>query len=218
MTVVIGMLTSKFVLMASDGYAMLQKDATSPVIKEDFYSKISIIGKGRYIIGSAGSHELAFNVNDHIKMTSNDLTEANLLKSLRARIQIMNNNKEGKKTSVLLGYLKDTVPQLHIFQWDGKYKKEQAIAALGSGADEAMNYLNSIFDNKWDLSQSIEHLIEAIYHAAKSPTVNFVPMLAYIGPYGFQDLSAVTISLFKEFKSKIKNKLSTLHLLKTTSK
>ena len=213
MTVVLGILTQEGLTFASDGYALFQKDAASLISKDDFYSKVSIIGNGKYIIGSAGSHELAFHINDHIEASHLNLSETGFLNSLKQQIYSLNSDDDEKKTTIIVGYIKNEQPQLYLFDPTGRFYKENRIVAIGSGADEAINWLSSCYSEKWKLPDAIGHVVEAVYQASSCPTVNFVPMVGCLTSKGYRDFSDITISMFKAFKYELKTKLSSQGLI-----
>ncbi len=207
MTVVIGIVTPNYVLLASDGFAVEQEDENSPITKQDLYSKVRLLQDGRYVIGSAGSHALGFEVDRQVERGAEG-TEEQLLESLGQQLRALNDNQEGKRSVFLLGYMQDRTPRLYLFDVEGRYTRQDQVAALGSGADNALEYLSAVWDPGWSLSQAVEAAVEAVYQAARTPTVNFCPMIAYLGPSGSRDLSPVTISMFDKFRAELKAKLA----------
>lgn len=211
MTVVIGAIANAGIVFASDGCAFQQDEANNIVRKDDFYNKISAIEE-RFAFGCAGSHELAFLLNEKAKQLGTNLSEFELLESLRLQIRHINSINSKKKTAVIFGYI-NVEPKLYHFNTMGEYKRKE-IVAIGAGADEAIDYLESQQLNLCgDIQDIILHLVEAIYEAARCPTVNFVPMISYLTFNGFVDLSGITVDMFVKFKNELKLTLATHSLL-----
>lgn len=213
MTVVIGITTSDSIILASDGYALEQEDSSNPIIKQDFYSKISLLGNGKYLIGSAGSHELIFSISEHVSEIGDQLSENELVESVRLQLSQLNIRDSARKTALLLGFLSESGPALFVFTPEGEAKREDRMAALGSGADWASEWFCAHCEEPISFHDAILCAVEAVYQASKSPTVNFVPMLAFITPSGNSDLSGFTRKQFKDFKLQLKSDLARQALL-----
>lgn len=208
MTVVVGLRLKKHVVLASDGYALHQETADTPVIKTDTYSKLRILASGRFVVGSAGSHEIAFEVCDVARQeTGEEQSEEAFLRQFGDQVRQVNDNPDGRKALFLLGYLTSDVARLILFPASGKPETQSSVAALGSGADAALDYLSSRFDQNWDLPNAVGEIVEAVYAASQVPTVNFVPMVVILSPSGALDLSPFTINLLKEFRESMKQEL-----------
>lgn len=208
MTVVIGLCLQQHIVLASDGYALHQEEEGAPVIKTDAYSKLRILAEGRFVVGSAGSHEVAIEVCDVVGPdTSEGQSEEAFLRQFGDQVRQVNTNPDGRKAAFLLGYFASGEPRLVLFPADGEPETQNSVAALGSGADAALDYLSSRYDPAWELPDAVGEMVETIYTASQVPTVNFVPMVIVLGSDGACDLSPLAISLLNEFRRGLKQEL-----------
>ena len=208
MTVVIGLMTNNSIVFGSDGYAIYQDDAEGPVYKTDTYSKIHMIGENRYLLGSAGSHQIGYQLQQTLEDEEHPgLLENAFLDHLGGQIKQLNNNSEGKETTFLLGYLSGNAPQVIVFQKDGSYSGNQHISALGSGADLAMEYLSKIYRVDWKVGEAVGHMVDAIFASSRIPTVNFLPMISILSKDRSIGLSSITVDTYDRFKSDLKQQL-----------
>jgi hypothetical protein len=208
MTVVIGLIASQHLIFASDGFAIYQDRDDSPIFKMETYNKVRYVGDRRFLLGSAGSHLINFEICNSLNTTaSTELPEREFLEQFSAQVKRLNQNAEGKHTSFLMGYFANREPRLYLFPSDGDYSEQRGLAALGSGADQAITYLSSNYDNQWVLQEAVDQTIRAIFEASKIPTVNALPMLSILSKEGAIDLSSITVSMYNTFKDNLRQAL-----------
>ena len=205
MTVVIGLIASRNLIFASDGFAIYQDDTDSPTFKFDTHNKIKLVGNGKYLLGSAGAHHIDFEISSSLeKEDFKGLSEKQFLEHFAGQVRKLNLREEGKRTSFILGYFDNRLPKLFLFQHDGEVEEQYGVVALGSGADLAIDYLNPYYNNCWETREAVSHVISAIFEASKIPTVNFLPMISILTETGFLDLSNKAVSMFHSFKDDLK--------------
>jgi len=208
MTVIIGLIASESVIFASDGFALYQEHDKSPTYKFDTHNKVRILGNGRFLMGSAGSHILEIEMGRKADgLLSSTLSEHEFLKCFAEQVKHLNENGDGRQTSFILGYLFDNKAKMFLFQKDGKWAEQNGVVAMGSGADEAIHYLKARYDCLWTTREAVVQIVDAIYHTSKIPTVNFLPMVCILHEKGAVDLSTKTISMFEDFKRHLRTSL-----------
>jgi len=216
MTIVIGLIASRNLIFASDGFALHQQDANSPAKKQYTHNKIRVLGEGKYLLGSAGSHLLEYELCTSLNFSdSNWTTERDFLEDFNIQVRRINDNNEGNKSSFILGYFNHRAPKLFLFQSNGTFNEHSNIVAIGSGADIVMNYFSNKFESKMPIDKAVEHIISSIFEASQTPTVNFLPMITLLTPEKFLDLSKTTISMFNEFRKSLRVALVNEAQLKT---
>jgi hypothetical protein len=208
MTVVIGLAASKNLVFASDGFAIYQDDINSPTYKLDTHNKIRLLGNGKFILGSAGAHLIEFEISNSLeKIDFKGHSEKEFLEYFSIQVRNLNQNKEGKRTSFIIGYFNNEEPRLFLFQHDGKFVEQPGIATLGSGSDLAIKYLCSYYDSHWKIKEAVDHVVRAIFEASRIPTVNCLPMISILSNEGSLDLSQKAISMFQKFKDELRHTL-----------
>ena len=208
MTVVIGLIASNKLIFASDGFALYQENCDSPTLKKYTHKKIRPLGHGQFLLGSAGSHLLEFELCESVKETHIEkLKEKEFLEYFGNQVRSINKNEDGRKSSFILGYFTDEAPKLYLFQENGSFSEHPDIVALGSGADLIMKYFLDKYNDRMKIREAVEHTINAIFEASRIPTVNFLPMISILSNEGMIDLSHNTISLFYSFKKQLKEKI-----------
>lgn len=205
----VGLRLQHYIVLASDGYAVYQTEDAGLVSKTDSYSKLRILAEGRLVIGSAGSHAVAFEVCDNVGSSiSGDVqSEESFLQQFADEVRKVNDNPDGRKTAFLLAYLALGKPRIVLLKPDGAFEVHSTIAAIGSGANVALDYLCPRYDPYWGLGQAVGEIVEAIYVASQVPTVNFIPMVVVVGPDRPVDLSPLAVNLLGEFRDKLKREL-----------
>ena len=208
MTVVIGLIASEHLIFASDGFAIYQDREDGPTLKMETYNKVRYVGNRNFLLGSAGSHLIEFEICHSLSSTASaELSERDFLEEFSAQVKRLNQNEEGKHTSFLMGYFSNQEPRLYLFPSDGDFSAQRGIAALGSGADQAIAYLTSNYDERWRLQEAVDQIIRAIFEASKIPTVNALPMLSILSKEGAIDLSSLTVSMYNKFKDELRQTL-----------
>ena len=211
MTVVIGLIASNNLVFASDGFAIYQDDINTPTYKLDTHNKIRLVGGGKFILGSAGAHMIEFEISNSLEnMDLKGLSEKEFLDHFSSQVKNLNQSEEGKCTSFILGYFHNEAPRLFMFPHDGEFLEQPGIAALGSGADLAMDYLSICYNTQWGIREAIDHIVGAIFKASSAPTVNYLPMISILTNKGSIDLSQNTISMFQDFKDRLRHELVNL--------
>lgn len=208
MTVVIGLRLKHSLILASDGYAMYQSEIGKPIEKSDTYSKVQVCGDGRFAIGSAGSHQIAVDLQQALQSYKPGRhSEESFLEQFAQQVDQLNRDPDGRRAAFVLGYMVSGLARLVLFPVNSPPRFHEKLVTLGSGADVAADYLTARYDPDWSTIEAFNQVIDAVYAASSIPTVNFLPLAVVKTATHTVDLTQEAVLQFYAFRQHLKQSL-----------